>query len=406
MMQKSGEKTAAIVGGGPAGLMAAESLARAGVKVTVYDRMPSLARKFLMAGRGGLNITHSEAYEKLLTRYGEELAHLRPALDAFRPDDLRAWCHDLGEETFIGSSGRIFPKSLKASPLLRAWLRRLDGLGVQVKLRHTFRGWDRSGGLVLETAAGARIIARPDVIILAMGGASWPRLGSDGRWAHALHEEGIDIAPLRASNCGFEVEWSAHVREQFAGAPLKNVALSFACDRVRGECVIAEYGMEGGAIYALSSRLRKAIEEQGSATLHLDLRPDNDAPALTRKLDTPRGKASISNHLRKRAGLSSAEVALLRETHAPFDDAARLAAHIKAVPLKLLRPRPLARAISTAGGVRFAELDAHLMLKKRPGIFCAGEMLDWEAPTGGYLLQACFATGKAAGEGALAWLAK
>ena len=395
---------AAVIGGGPAGLMAAETLADRGVRVVVFERMPSLARKLLMAGRGGLNITHNEDYTRFVARYGAALSHLKPALDAFTPADMRAWCEALGQPAFVGSSGRVFPQSMKASPLLRAWLRRLADKGVAVKLRHTFRGWDDAGCLVFENADGASVAVRAGVTVLALGGASWPRLGSDGGWTAALARHGVAIAPLRPANCGFEVGWSAHMREHLAGAPVKNVTLSACGHTARGEFTLSAYGIEGGVVYALSAPLRDAIEADGETLLHVDLRPDTPQDALQRKLAQPRGKASLSNHLRKRVNLSPAEIALLRETGAPFDDPAALSAHIKALPLRLLRPRPLERAISTAGGVPFAEIDSHFMLTRMPGVFCAGEMLDWEAPTGGYLLQGCFATGKAAGAGAADWL--
>ncbi len=397
-------KNAAIIGGGPAGLMAAEVLARNGVKVTIYERMPSLARKFLMAGRGGLNITHSEPMPKFLKRYGDAEAVLFPAIESFPPSALIAWCEELGQETFTGSSGRVFPKSMKASPLLRAWLKRLDGQGVEVKLRHSFRGWDDAGRLLITDADGATQAIQADATILAMGGASWPRLGSDGGWIAHLHAKGVAITPLRPANCGFEVEWSQHLRDNFAGSPLKNVALIFNGARVTGECTVSEYGLEGGAVYTQSAALRDAIEREGQALLTIDLKPDMSAEVLAQRLAAPRGKTSLSNHLRKRLAMPAIEIALLRETGAPFDDPRRLATHIKALPLRLVRTRPIERAISSAGGIAFSELDEWLMLKRMPGVFCAGEMLDWEAPTGGYLLQACIATGFAAGQGAARWL--
>ncbi len=394
---------AAIIGGGPAGLMAAEILAAAGVHVTIYDSMPSLARQFLMAGRGGLNITHSEALDKLMTRYGGAADQLAGAIVAFPPSALIAWCAGLEQSTFTGSSGRVFPEAMKASPLLRAWLRRLDAMGVEVKLRHVFRGWDSKGQLLFD-CEGGRVTATADAVILAMGGASWPRLGSDGGWVETLKARGIDIAPLRPAKCGFEVDWSQHFRTHFAGAPLKNVTFIFRGARVLGECTISGYGLEGGAIYTLSAALRDAIERDGEAGLTLDLKPDMSVDALAQRLNVPRGKTSLSNHLRKRAALPAIEIALLRETGAPFEEARKLAAHIKALPLRLVRARPIERAISTAGGVRFSGLDAHFMLTSMPGVFCAGEMLDWEAPTGGYLLQASMATGAAAGAGAVGYL--
>jgi uncharacterized flavoprotein (TIGR03862 family) len=399
-------KRAAVIGGGPAGLMAAERIARIGAAVAVFEHMPSPGRKFLMAGRGGLNITHSEDAVNFLRRYGEAKNVLAPVLERFSAPDLRGWCEELGQETFVGSSGRVFPRSMKASPLLRAWLRRLDQQGVEIRLRHSFRGWNSSGELLIEDASGSLSAFAADATVLAMGGASWPRLGSDGGWVDALRARGISVASLQPSNCGFDVDWSAHLRERFAGAPLKNVVLRFGERSTRGEMTVTAYGIEGGAVYALSPMLRDAIARDGKAVMHMDLRPDTDVETLTRKLSGDRGKASLSNHLRKRAGLAPLEIALLHEAHAPFAAAHQLAAHVKAVPLKLTRARPIERAISSAGGVAFTELDANLMLVKMPGVFCAGEMIDWEAPTGGYLLQACFATGLVAGEGAAAWMSR
>jgi uncharacterized flavoprotein (TIGR03862 family) len=399
-------KRAAVIGGGPAGLMAAERIARAGCAVTVFERMPSPGRKFLMAGRGGLNITHSEDAANFLLRYGEAQQALAPVLESFSAQDLRRWCEELGQETFVGSSGRIFPKSMKASPLLRAWLRRLDQQGVEIRLRHSFRGWNASGELLIEDASGSLSAFAADAMVLAMGGASWPRLGSDGGWVEALRARGISVASLQPSNCGFDVEWSPHLRERFAGAPLKNVVLRFGERSTRGEMTVTTHGVEGGAVYALSPMLRDAIARDGAVVVHIDLRPDTDADTLMRKLSSERGKASLSNHLRKRAGLTPLEIALLHETHAPFAATGELAKHIKSVPVRLTRARPIERAISSAGGVAFSELDADFMLAKVPGAFCAGEMIDWEAPTGGYLLQACFATGFVAGEGAASWLSR
>jgi uncharacterized flavoprotein (TIGR03862 family) len=396
-----------VIGGGPAGLMAAETLARAKIAVTIYDRMPSIGRKFLMAGRGGLNLTHSEAMTRFLSRYGGAEQHLRRALDLFPPERLRAWSADLGQPTFIGTSGRVFPQAMKASPLLRAWLRRLDAMGVQVALRHRWTGWDENGTLVFETPDGVvRVTA--DVTVLALGGASWPRLGSDGGWADALEREGIAVSRLRPSNCGFHVAWSDHMRARFAGQPLKNVALTFGEHRVRGEGMISRNGIEGGAVYALSPLLRQAVERDGEAILTIDLLPDVDIDDVARKVSAPRGKQSLSNALRKTLSLSPVAIALAQEATqgklgALAPDA--MAALLKAVPVTLTGVAPIERAISTAGGVGFDAIDDAFMLKKRPGVFVAGEMLDWEAPTGGYLLQACFATGVAAGEGAARYLA-
>ncbi|MDB5534732.1 MAG: NAD(FAD)-utilizing dehydrogenase [Hyphomicrobiales bacterium] len=397
--------TAIIIGGGPAGLMAAETLVRTGINVTVYDRMPSLARKFLLAGRGGLNLTHSEPLERFMQAYGAAAENLRPFIEAFPPEALRAWSEDLGVPTFVGSSGRVFPQSFKASPLLRAWLRKLESLGANVQYRHRFDGFDAQGHALFSKGDGEQIAIATDATILALGGASWPRLGSDGGWTQALVASGINIAPLRPSNCGFEIDWSPQL-QRFAGAPLKNVALSFGQRTVRGEAMIAAYGLEGGGVYALSGPLRDAIAGDGSALLHVDLRPDVSAEALALKLAADRGKASLSNFLRKAAGLTPQAIALLREAGALPTEPALIAERIKHLPLKLERPRPIARAISSAGGIAFDDVDHGLMLKRMPGVFAAGEMLDWEAPTGGYLLQACFSTGFVAGEAAAKWIAR
>ena len=399
--------TAAIVGGGPAGLIAAETLARANIAVTIYERMPSIGRKFLMAGRGGLNLTHSEDVARFASRYGTAERHLTRALDVFPPERLRGWSSDLGQPTFIGTSGRVFPQAMKASPLLRAWLRRLESMGVRVALRHRWTGWDDDGALVFGTPDGV-VRAVTDVTVLALGGASWPRLGSDGGWADILAREGVAIAPLRPSNCGFRVAWSDHLRARFEGQPLKPVALSFSGQRVRGEAVITRDGLEGGAVYALSPLLREAIDASGEAVLVVDLLPEMDLDAATRRLSAPRGKQSLSNALRKALSLSPAAIALAQEVTkgklgAMTPDA--MAVFLKAVPVTLTGVAPIERAISTAGGVRFDAIGDDFMLKRKPGVFVAGEMLDWEAPTGGYLLQACFATGVAAGEGALRYLA-
>ncbi len=392
---------AAIVGAGPAGLMAADILGAAGAAVTVYERMPSPGRKFLMAGRGGLNLTHSEPFAKFLARYGAAADRLRPILEAFPPERLVAWAEGLGQPTFKGSSGRIFPKALKASPLLRAWLARLAGQDVQMRTHHTWRGWDDSD-LVFDHA-GARVTASPGITILALGGASWPRLGSDGGWADILRADGIAVTPLAPANCGFTIAWSEPFRTRFAGTPLKNIALSCGETSARGEAMIAGYGLEGGAIYALSAPLRDAIASQGSVRLHIDLRPDLSEAKLAAKLGKPASGQSLANHLRKTLSLSPAAINLLREAHGIDlpSDPAKLAAHIKHSTLTLTGTAPIARAISTAGGIAFAALDENLMLRARPGVYAVGEMLDWEAPTGGYLLQACVATGAFAARAAL-----
>jgi len=400
----------AIVGAGPAGLMAAEVLSQGGARVTVYDAMPSLGRKFLMAGRGGLNLTHSEKLPVFLTRYREAMPQLAAAIEAFPPNALRAWSEALGQPTFVGSSGRIFPKTLKASPLLRAWLRRLDAMGVQFALRHRWTGWDESGRLLFQTPDGQSVVdARATV--LALGGASWPRLGSDGGWVETLRARGMTVSPLKPANCGFAVAWSGIFRDRFEGEPLKGIALSFGAHRARGEAMITRNGIEGGAIYALSAELREAILGSGEATLHIALRPDLKASDLVARLSAPRGKQTFSNWLRKAAQLSPVAIGLLQEAAIASGMALtslspeNLAERINAVPIKLNGIAPIARAISTAGGIALSELDADFMIRHLRGVFAAGEMLDWEAPTGGYLLQACFATGVAAGRGALKYLA-
>lgn len=388
----------AIIGGGPAGLMAAEILATAGKSVTVYDRKPSVGRKFLMAGRGGLNLTHSEHLSLFTARYGERSATLAPLVHEFSPDDLRAWCEGLGQETFVGSSGRVFPKAMKASPLLRAWLARLDGLGVAFHLQHTWKGW-KGGDLVFTDAGGAEKLVSADATLLALGGASWPSLGSDGAWVDYLN---IPVAPLRPANCGFAVAWSDFMKEK-AGQPLKNIALTHAGKTVAGEMMIAEGGIEGGAVYALSFTIREDILAKGAAPITIDLRPGLSHGEIAQKLSLPRGRQSFSTYLQKTLSLSPLQSTLLREARTDIATlgATELAGVIKAVPLTLTAPFPIDRAISTAGGIPFEELDADFMLRQKPGVFAAGEMLDWEAPTGGYLLQATFATAKAAASGIL-----
>jgi uncharacterized flavoprotein (TIGR03862 family) len=399
----------AIIGAGPAGLMAAEVLAQGGARVTVYDAMPSVGRKFLMAGRGGLNLTHSEPLPAFLTRYREAMPQLTTAIEAFPPDRLRAWCEALGQPTFVGSSGRIFPKALKASPLLRAWLRRLDAMGVQFSLRHRWTGWDENGRLLFQTPDGPSAV-EASATVLALGGASWPRLGSDGGWTETLGAKGVKITPLKSANCGFAVAWSDIFRDRFEGEPLKGITLSFGTQSVRGEAMITRNGIEGGAIYALSANLRDAILAFGQATLHIALRPDGETRDVVARLSAPRGKQTFSNWLRKAAQLSPVAIGLLQEaamvsgvtlSSLPAENLTEL---INAVPVQLTDIAGIARAISTAGGIAFEELDADFMIPRLPGVFAAGEMLDWEAPTGGYLLQACFATGAAAGRGVLKWL--
>ena len=378
--------------------MAAEVVAAAGVAVTVLERMPSPARKLLMAGRGGLNITHGEAIEGFLARYGAAEARLTPAIAAFPPEAVRAWCAGLGQETFVGSSGRVFPAAMKSSPLLRAWLRRLEGMGVRLRTRTAWSGFDAAGVLLVD---GEERIAA-DAVVLAVGGASWPRLGADGGFVSLLPD--VTMAPLRPANCGFAVTWSEVFRTRFAGIPLKRIALTFRGRTVRGEAVVTAAGIEGGAVYALSAVVREAIAGEGPVEVRVDLRPDLTREALAGRLAVPRRGQSIGNFLRKAAGLDAVQAGLVQEALHGAGDGGDLAGLIKAVPLRLEAPFGLARAISTAGGVCWEEVDARFMLRRRPGVFVAGEMLDWEAPTGGYLLQACLATGRAAGEGVLAWL--
>lgn len=380
--------------------MAAEAASGRGVEVHVYDRMPSAGRKFLMAGKGGLNLTHSEPLEDLLSRYGKREI-LEPLLRAFGPAELREWARGLGVETFVGTSRRVFPTDMKAAPLLRAWMRRLRESGVKFHHRHRWLGWTSEGMLRFDTGEVAA-----EAVVLALGGGSWARLGSDGTWVPVLEDAGIHVEPLRPSNCGFEVAWSEFFRNRFAGRPVKSVAATFGGRRQEGEFVVTEAGVEGSLVYAFSAALREEIARSGSATLHLDLVPGRETQRLAADLAKPRGSRSLSDHLRRQAGLDAVKGSLLREVLSSEDlsDPFLLAAALKALPLRLVGTRPLDEAISTAGGVAFEDLDEHLMLRSRPGVFCAGEMLDWEAPTGGYLLTACFATGRAAGLGAAEWL--
>ncbi|HTH18125.1 MAG TPA: TIGR03862 family flavoprotein [Magnetospirillum sp.] len=392
---------AIVIGAGPAGLMAAEELVRAGIGVDVYESMATPARKFLRAGIGGLNLTHSEPLEHFVSRYGERAGLFARWLAEFGPEQQRAWAAELGVETFVGSSGRVFPKEFKAAPMLRAWLKRLGAQGARLHLRHRWLGWDATGHARFATPDG-EVAVEAGATILALGGASWPQLGSDGGWARALREAGADIAPLKPANCGFNVAWSEHFRQRFAGQPVKSVGLTFAGRSLKGEFVVTETGIEGGAVYALSAALRDACP---GAVLMLDLKPDWSADKLAAALAKPRGSRSFANHLERTIGLKGVAAGLLRELASPLPDQPdTLAACIKALPLRLEAPRPLAEAISTAGGIRFECLTEGLMLKARPGLFVAGEMLDWEAPTGGYLLTGCLTTGQVAGRSAVFWL--
>jgi len=417
-------RTVAVIGAGPAGLMAADALQAGGAQVHVFDAMPSAGRKFLLAGIGGLNLTHSEALPGFLARYAERAPALRPLLDAFGPDAVRAWAAALGIETFVGTSGRVFPKDMKAAPLLRAWLHRLragsDGRPpVQFHMRHRWLGWSDDGAALRLASPDGESTFAADATVLALGGASWPKLGSDGAWVPLLAARGVDIAPLRASNCGFDVAptgpdragWSAHLRERFAGEPVKPVAIAAAdaagvVHRQQGEFVITQTGVEGSLVYAFSAGLREQVAAHGEATLALDLLPQHSPEQVLAETRRPRGARSLSTHLKSRLHLQGVKMALLHEllTPAQMNDPDALAGFIKALPLRLAAPRPIAEAISSAGGVRFEALDGALMATAAPGVFVAGEMLDWEAPTGGYLLTACLATGRAAGQGALAWL--
>lgn len=408
----------AIIGGGPAGLMAAETLARAGVQVDLFDAMPSVGRKFLLAGRGGLNITHSEAFAAFASRYGSRRAQIEPLLAAFTPQALREWVEALGVTTFVGTSGRVFPDGMKAAPLLRAWLQRLREAGVRFHVRHRWIGWHEDGSLTFTTPDGPRHYMA-NATVLALGGGSWAKLGSDGAWVPLLAERGVDVAPLQPANCGFIVAspraeqgtgWSEHFRSRFAGQPIKSIAMRLDGDTTParpGEAMISDDGIEGSLVYALSAPIRDAIHSGGSATLRVDLSPDRSPERIQAEVAHPRGARSLSSHLQSRVGISGVKMALLREclTADELADTTRLAAAIKALPLRLVATRPLDEAISSAGGVRFEDMDEHLMLLTAPGVFCSGEMLDWEAPTGGYLLSACFASGKAVGEGVRAWLA-
>ena len=401
----------AIIGGGPAGLMAAEVARAAGLSVAVFDAKGSVGRKFLIAGKGGLNLTHAEPRPGFDARYRERQPEVAAWLDDFDGDALREWARGLGVDTYVGSSDRVFPLDRKAAPLLRGWVRRLRASGVQFHMHYRWIGWSDDGALQFETPGGV-IQVQPHTTVLALGGGSWPHLGSDGAWVGTLAGRGVDVAPLRPSTCGFDIDWTPHFVQRHAGTPLKPVVAHWTdeaghAQALQGECVATESGIEGSLVYALSPMLREAIERDGQATLHLDLAPGRTRERLQLDLSKPRGKRSRSEHLRRQAGIDGVKAALLHEVLAPtdFDDVARVAGTIKRLPLVLRRARPMAEAISTAGGVRLEALDDHLMVASMPGVFCAGEMLDWEAPTGGYLLNACFASGLRAGRGAVEWLA-
>ena len=398
-------KTVAIIGGGPAGLMAAEVISAHGVKVDVYDSMRSVGRKFLMAGKSGLNITHSDPFDVLVSRYGRRCDNIEPLLKNFGPNELREWVHSFGIETFIGTSGRVFPTGMKASPLLRAWLTRLNASGVTLHLRHKLTAILPDNSLRFVTPDG-EVTVKADAVVLALGGGSWSRLGSDGAWVPWLKQAGAEVEPLRPSNCGFEVVWSEHFREKYDGHPIKSVVLSFGEFHQQGEFIVTKEGVEGSLIYAASSLMRDEIHASGKAIMYLDLKPDRTQEWLVDKLSRPRGKRSLASYLEKTLGIFGVKAGLLREfvPREDFTNSERLAEFIKALPVPLVRTSPLDEAISSAGGVTFESLDEHLMLHSMPGVFCAGEMLDWEAPTGGYLLTACFSSGNAAGVGVLKWL--
>jgi uncharacterized flavoprotein (TIGR03862 family) len=399
------DKSVAIIGGGPAGLMAAEVISARGVKVDVYDSMSSVGRKFLMAGKSGLNITHSDPFEVFVARYGKRQKQIEPLLKNFGSKELREWVHSFGIETFVGTSGRVFPVGMKASPLLRAWLKRLNASNVDFHLRHKLTAILPDGSLHFVTPDGDAAI-KPDAVVLALGGGSWRRLGSSGEWVPWLRQAGVEVEAFRPSNCGFEVAWSEHFREKYDGHPVKSVILSFGEFRQQGEFIVTKEGVEGGLIYAASAPMRDEIYANGVAVMYLDLHPDRTLEWLVDKLSRPRGKRSLASYLEKSLGIHSVKAGLLREfvSKEDFTNAERLAGFIKALPVPLVGTSPLDEAISSAGGVTFESLDEHLMLKNLPGVFCAGEMLDWEAPTGGYLLTACFSSGYAAGNGVLHWL--
>lgn len=403
--------TVAVIGGGPAGLMAAETLRAAGLQVDLYDAKGSVGRKFLIAGKGGMNLTHSDPFEVFVTRYGTRTREVAAWLRDFDADALRTWASGLGVETFVGTSGRVFPSDLKAAPLLRGWVRRLREQGVRFHVQHRWLGWDDAGALRFAAPDG-EVAMRADAALLAMGGGSWPELGSDGAWVAPLKDKGIHVAPLQPSNCGFDIDWSEHLATRFAGAPLKPVVAHWhdadgTPQQRQGECVITATGIEGSLVYALSPMLREALARDGEATLVLDLLPGREERDLVRRLAKPRGSRSLSEHLRREAGVSGVRAALLYEVldQAALSDPAKIAATLKRFPFRLQRTRPIAEAISSAGGVGLDAVDGRLMLSDLPGVFVAGEMLDWEAPTGGYLLTACFASGRHAALGVVDWLA-
>jgi uncharacterized flavoprotein (TIGR03862 family) len=404
-------KTVAVIGGGPAGLMAAEVLSEHDLRVDLYEAKPSVGRKFLIAGTGGLNLTHSEPLEIFLTRYGARRKYIQPLLEAFGPDQVRSWCQGLGIETMVGVSKRVFPTDMKAAPLLRRWIERLREHGVNFLTRHRWQGWNQQGALLFDTPDGPRSV-QADAVVMSLGGASWPKLGSDGKWVSLFEQQGIDVAPLQPSNCGFDVSWSDHFRERYAGQPLKSVLLTFTDSaghtfRRHGSCVVTKTGLEGSLIYAASALIRDEIAAHGSATIAFDLSPDRTLEQLIERLSMPRGSRTLASHLRSKVNIKGVEAGLLREFAAEsLTEPARLAGAIKALTIPIHSARPVAEAISTAGGVRFEALNEWMMLKSHPGLFCAGEMLDWEAPTGGYLLTACFASGRIAGQGAQAWINK
>lgn len=399
----------AVIGGGPAGLMAAEAARANGAQVDVYDRMGSVGRKFLVAGKGGLNLTHSDPLETFVSRYGERHAEIHAWLRGFDADALRTWARGLGVETFVGTSGRVFPRDLKAAPLLRAWVHRLRASGVRFHVNHAWQGWGAKHSLCFQTDAGT-VHVEADAVVLALGGASWPVLGSDGAWTDMLARQGVGLAPLRPSNCGFDVEWSTHFATKHAGHAVKPVVIECSdgrggAIRRQGEFVTSEYGVEGSLVYACSAGLRDAIARDGRTVIHLDLVPGREHARLANDIARPRGTRSLSEHLRRVAGIDGVKAGLLYEVlpKEALSEASRVAATLKALPLTLLRARPIDEAISSAGGVRFEALDERLMLRALPGVFCAGEMIDWEAPTGGYLLTACFASGRIAGSAAADW---